>query len=145
MYQVATRILIRLYCAIITHMSKKILVIEDEPDIREAIAETLSDEGFDVTTASDGMDGLAKALEVRPDLILLDIVMPQMDGHETLEKLRNDPDPWGRSVKVVMLTSMDSAKNVADAYKETISDYIIKSHNSLDEIVKKVKMILFDA
>ena len=127
----------------IISMSKKILIVEDETDIREAIAETLTDEGFTVLTAGNGMEGLEKAVAEHPDLLLLDIMMPQMNGHEMLEKLRTDPDPWGRSVKVMMLTSMDTPKDVTEAYKQTISDYIIKSHHSLEEIVAKVKVVIF--
>ena len=121
-------------------MNKTILVVEDEIDIREAISETLTDAGFTVLTAGNGKEGLEKAILEQPDLILLDIVMPEMDGHETLEKLR--ADPWGLTAKVIMLTSMDGVMNVAQAHEQSISDYIIKSHHSLDEIVKKVKIAL---
>ena len=92
-------------------MEKHILIVEDEQDIREAMHEALTEAGFNVSTSSNGAIGLADAIEKKPDLILLDIVMPEMDGHEVLKKLREDP--WGKSVKVIMLTSMDSTKNIA--------------------------------
>ncbi len=122
-------------------MEKHILIIEDEPDIREAMAEAIADAGFKVSTASNGSEGLQVATSEKPDLILLDIIMPVMDGHETLKKLRQDP--WGQSAKVVMLTSMDDVKNVASAHESSITDYLIKTQNSLDEIVKKVREALY--
>ena len=122
-------------------MEKSILIIEDEADIREAMAEAVAQGGFSVSTAINGSLGLEKALADHPDLILLDIVMPVMDGHETLEKLRQDP--WGRTAKVIMLTSMDDVENIGTAHEGRITDYIIKSHSSLDEILAKVKNVIY--
>lgn len=123
------------------NMEKHILVVEDEPDIREAMAEAVAQAGFKVSTAENGLLGLKKAIEEKPDLILLDIVMPIMDGHEALKKLRQDP--WGRSVKVIMLTSMDDVRNIGSAHEEKITDYIIKAHSSLDEILTKIRTVIF--
>lgn len=122
-------------------MDKKVLVVEDEQDIREAVAEALTDAGFSVLTAPDGISGLALALKEHPDLILLDLVMPGYDGHTVLEKLRQDP--WGKSARVVILSSMDDVSNIASAYGSDITSYIIKAHNSLDEIVKKARESLY--
>lgn len=122
-------------------MEKHILIIEDESDIREAIAEAATQAGFKVSTAENGSVGLRKALEEKPDLILLDIVMPVMDGHEMLQKLRQDPR--GKSVKVIMLTSMDDVKNIGSAHEEHITDYIIKAHSSLSDILIKVRSFIY--
>jgi len=121
-------------------MDKQILIIEDEPDIRDAMAEAVEEEGFRVSTAENGSVGLEKALAEKPDLILLDIVMPLMDGHETLKRLRQDT--WGKTVKVIMLTSMDDVQNIGTAHEGNITDYIIKAHSSLEDIVKKIKLVL---
>ena len=118
-------------------MDKKILIIEDEPDIREAMAEAVADAGFIVFTAENGAVGLKTAIAQKPDVILLDIVMPVLDGHETLKKLRQDP--WGKDVKVIMLTSMDDVQNVGSAHEHNLTDYLIKPHSSLAEIVNKVR------
>ena len=123
-------------------MEKYILIIEDEKDIRDAIAEGVAQAGFNVSVAENGVIGLEKSLSEHPDLILLDIIMPLMDGHQVLEKLRQDP--WGRSANVIMLTSMDDVKNIATAHTGDITDYVIKAHHSLDEIVKKVKVSLYN-
>jgi DNA-binding response OmpR family regulator len=126
---------------LLRYMEKRILIVEDEPDIREAMAEAITQAGFLVSVAENGAVGLRVALSEQPDLILLDIVMPVMDGHTFLEKLRDNP--WGQHVKVIMLTSMDDVRNIATAHTSTIDDYIIKAHSSLDEIVNKVKMVLY--
>ncbi len=122
-------------------MEKHILLVEDEPDIRDAIAEAITSAGYRVSTAENGQVGLSKALSDHPDLILLDLIMPVMDGHETLRRLREDP--WGKDAKVIILTAMDDVKNVASAHTGDINDYIIKAHAGLDDIVKKVRMALF--
>ncbi|MCB9811140.1 response regulator [Candidatus Nomurabacteria bacterium] len=126
---------------ILLDMDKRILIIEDEPDIREAMAEAITQAGYEALTAENGQVGLEMALAERPDIILLDIIMPIMDGHQMLAKLRIHP--WGKSVKVIMLTSMDDVKNIGMAHEGSITDYIIKAHSSLDEIVSKVKMAIY--
>ncbi len=119
-------------------MKKRILLIEDETDIREAMAEAIEEAGFEVVQAGDGAQGLQIAKNEKPDLILLDLIMPVMDGKETLKKLRQDE--WGRNAKVIILTAMDDTVNVAVTHEHNIEDYIIKAHASLDEIVNKVRL-----
>lgn len=121
-------------------MNMHVLIVEDEIDIREAMAEAIVEAGFTVTVAENGSVGLQKALAEHPDLILLDIVMPLMNGHEVLKKLRQDA--WGRKARVIMLTSMDDVKNITTAHEGAIADYIIKAHSSLDDIVKKVRLTI---
>ena len=119
---------------------KTILIIEDEADIREAIAETVQDGGYTVFTATNGQEGLALATKEKPDLILLDLMMPIMDGKTMLKKLRTDP--WGRHAKVMILSTMDDVSNIAMSHEFTIEDYIIKSHASLDEILRKIRLAM---
>lgn len=115
----------------------KVLIVEDEPDIREAMSIALTESGFDVLQAANGLEGLKLAIAEEPDVILLDLIMPEMDGITTLQKLR--AHPWGRNVKVLILTNMDDAKNIALTHEYNISDYVIKSHHSLKEIMSKVR------
>lgn len=122
-------------------MNKTVLVVDDEQDIRESVAEALTDAGFTVSTAADGISGLALALKEHPEMILLDLVMPGYDGHTVLEKLRQDA--WGRTAKVVVLSSMDDVGNIAGAHGNDITDYLIKAHSSLDEIVAKVRKNMY--
>ena len=118
-------------------MAKSILIIEDESDIREAMADALKQQNYLVYTAENGEVGLNLALANKPDLILLDLVMPVMDGHTMLDKLRQDP--WGQKARVVILSSMDDVKNVATAHEGEIADYLIKSNSSLKELINKVR------
>lgn len=121
-------------------MRKSILVIEDEADMRDAIATALDKAEFHVITAENGEVGYQEAIAHEPDLILLDLMMPVMDGQETLAKLRQHP--WGRDAKVVILTAMDDVMNVGTAYEQGISGYITKSTVSLAEIVNQVRQII---
>ncbi|MEY3783832.1 MAG: hypothetical protein RLZZ230_154 [Candidatus Parcubacteria bacterium] len=121
-------------------MEKHILIVEDEKDIRDAIAEGITQAGYKVSVAENGVVGLEKALTEHPDLILLDIVMPILDGHQMLEKLRQDQ--WGRDVKVIILSSMDDVNNIASSYSEKIQGYVIKAHHSLEEILQKVRLVI---
>src|SRR3989338_8177678 len=85
-------------------MEKTILIVEDEKPLRDALQHTFEAEGFEVMTAGDGRAGLTKALEKKPDLILLDIVMPKMNGTTMLSELRQNI--WGRGAKVIVLTNL---------------------------------------
>lgn len=118
-------------------MNKHILVVEDESDLREAMVEVLTEAGFNVSAAQNGAQGLDVAIVEKPDLILMDLMMPVMDGHEMLKRLRLDP--WGRNAHVVVLSAMDDVNNIGHAHEGKILDYIIKAHTSLDELVKQIK------
>jgi two-component system response regulator MprA len=122
-------------------MRKAILIVEDEEDLREAMADYLAGNGYRVLTAPDGQQGLQQALSEHPDLILLDLMMPVMDGHQMLEKLRLDR--WGMSAKVIIMSAMDDVQNIAGAYEGGITEYIIKGESSLEELGKRVREIVF--
>lgn len=121
--------------------AKKVLIVDDEDDIREAMAEALSQSGYQVLTAANGKLGFESAIKNKPDLILLDLMMPAMTGHEVMKKLRQDP--WGQKAKVIVLSSKDDVVNIAGSHEEKIDDYIIKSNASLSEIVNKVRMAIY--
>ena len=121
---------------------KKILIIEDEIPLQETIVDTLKQHGFTVITANDGKSGLAMALDEHPNLILLDILMPKMDGLTMLETLR--ADGWGHDVPVIILTNLNPD---ADNTIRTILDhkpayYLIKSNITLVGIVSKIQEVL---
>jgi DNA-binding response OmpR family regulator len=119
---------------------KKILVVDDEKDLRDALRIKLEATGYQVVEAIDGEDGLRKAEEEKPDLILLDITMPKMNGHQVLNQLRQTP--WGLRIHVLILTNADDPLNIAQGIGLHSDDYIIKSQTSLEDIVKKVKQHL---
>ena len=117
--------------------TKKILIVEDEQDMAEVLSDKFISEGFQVTSAKDGEKGLQAALKEHPDLILLDIVMPKVDGLEMLKKLREDE--WGRSAVVILLTNLSSTEKIAEAVKQGMHEYLIKSEWRVTDIVKKAK------
>ena len=120
-----------------TQEKKKVLIVDDDENLRVMMGDKLVASGFDAFSARDGDEGLAKALAAHPDVILLDILMPKVNGWEMLERLRNDT--WGKQAHVIMLTSLDGVDNVAHALKRGSYDYFVKTNANLDDIVKRVK------
>lgn len=121
-------------------MNKKILIIEDEEMILSILKKKLEDKSFDVETATDGEEGLDKALRSDPDLILLDIVMPKMDGITLLENYNNKKA--GKRAPVIVLTNLDSADKIEKSKAHGVHDYLVKTNWSLDEVVKKINNTL---
>jgi len=117
---------------------KKILVVDDEDDILHFLELVLGDKGYSVATASNGHDALAAAQVDRPDLILLDIMMPKMDGWEVLKLLRVDEQTAG--VPVAMLSARTEAQDRVQGLQEGAVDYICKPF-SLQELLSKIDAI----
>ncbi len=118
----------------------KILVIEDERMVREAIKRKLEVSGFEVVEAGDGQEGLALAEKEKPSLILLDLIIPLMDGLTVLEKLRGSD--WGKDIPVIILSNLSDNATVAESKKRGVYDFLIKTDWSLDDVVEKVKKVL---
>ena len=119
---------------------KTILVVEDEISLLNALRDKLARENFAVLEAKNGEEGLEVALREHPDLILLDIVMPKMDGMTMLRKLRSENE-WGKSVPVVILTNLTSADDQRnrDITELEPAYYLVKTDLKLDDVVAKVK------
>ena len=94
----------------------KILIVEDDQSLLQALTLRLERENFKIISARDGEDGLEQAKNLHPDLILLDIIMPRMDGITMLKKLRTDE--WGKKVSVIILTNLSDAEKEADAIEQ---------------------------
>lgn len=118
---------------------KIVLVTEDEKSLRSALHSKLAGSGFEVLEANDGVVGLEIALKEHPDLILLDLVMPKMDGMSMLSKLREDK--WGKTVPVIILTNLSSAdeKINKDITNLEPTYYFMKSEKPISEIIEKIK------
>ncbi len=121
-------------------MAKKILIIEDEKSIADVLSKKMADCGYIVVNAYDGVDGLNKALDEKPDLILLDIVLPLMDGITFLDKYKQATD-FNRA-PVLVLSNLDSIDKIEESRKKGAYDYLVKTNWTLDEIVVKVKSII---
>jgi len=119
---------------------KLILVIEDEEPIVRVLTKKLIQEGYEVISARNGQEGINTALKYKPDIILLDIVMPVLDGVSMLKILRDDP--WGKNVEVIVLTNLTDAAKNAQALTEGVKDYLIKTDWNLAEVAEKIKQRL---
>ena len=121
-----------------------ILVIEDEPSLKNALIDKFSSEGFAMLEAKNGEEGLALALQDQPDLILIDIMMPKMDGMTMFKKLR-EANEWGKHVPVIILTNLSSTdegrmKDVTDLEP---AFYLVKTDWKIEDIVAKVRDRLY--
>ena len=116
------------------------LIIEDNNALLNVLQDKLTLEDFSVLVAKDGEDGLKIALKNRPDLILLDIIMPKMNGVDMLKKLREDR--WGKTVPVLLLTNDSNPEHMMETLKVNASDYLIKSDWELEDVIKKIKETL---
>ena len=117
---------------------KKILVIEDELPMLKALSDKFSREGFSVLEARNGEEGLNVALKTKPDLIILDLFMPVMDGKAMMEKLRQDE--WGKKVPIIILTNLNpDDKTLNEIMASGPSYYFIKSKWQLEDLTEKVK------
>lgn len=116
---------------------KKILIVDDEAVLLNLLSTKVGQAGFSVIEARDGDEGLQKALKEHPDLILLDIIMPKMDGVTVLKNLRQDP--WGKGVPVIILSNLNTAESVEKSLANGAYDYLIKIDYTLDDLVNIVK------
>lgn len=119
---------------------KTILIVEDEKPLRSALASKLLHEGYSILEASDGKEGLKVALETHPDLILLDIILPVMDGITMLKELREDE--WGKNSKIIILTNLADEAKMSDSFHNAVFDYLIKTDWRLEDLVEKIKQKL---
>lgn len=118
-------------------MKKKILIIEDEAALRIALEEKFRQDGFEVLVATNGEDGLSLALSEMPELILLDIILPKMNGFEVLTQLAKNED--AKKIEVIILTNLSDTGNVGKVLSRGISDYLVKADWTLEELSEKVK------
>ena len=117
----------------------RVLVVEDDPVIQMLVQEVLRGEGYDVRVADDGQAGLARVREEVPDLIVLDVMMPHMNGYEVLGHLRGDPAT--AEVRVLMLTALNSGEDVARGIAAGADDYVRKPFQT-DDLVTRVAALL---
>lgn len=115
---------------------KTILIVEDEIPELNALRDKFTRENFAILEAKNGEEGLEIALREHPDIILLDIIMPVMDGMTTLVELRKDL--WGKDAKVILLTNLSEAERIPEPLRHAV-DYLVKSDWKLEDIVKKVR------
>lgn len=118
----------------------KILITEDDPLMSRMYQKIFTFEGFEVIMAADGQEGLDKIRSEKPTLVLLDVMMPKLNGMEVLEKLKADPET--KSIPVIMLTNLASQQDADNAMLKGAVKYIVKSENDPKQVADMVKEIL---
>lgn len=120
-------------------MSIKILTVDDSMTIRSIIKKTLSSYDCEVHEAENGLTGLQAIIRIIPDLVILDITMPVMDGIEMLRKLRSSPR--GKDMKVIMLTAESAKENIIEIAKLGVTNYIVKPFTNV-QLIEKISSVV---
>jgi DNA-binding response OmpR family regulator len=116
---------------------KKILLVEDDTALAAVYKSRLELEGFDIREVNNGEQALSAAVEYKPDLILLDAMMPKISGFDVLDILRNTPDT--ANVRIIMLTALSQPKDKERAESLGVDDYLVKSQVVIGDVVDRVK------
>ncbi len=116
---------------------KKVLIIEDDIFLSELMAKKLEDSGFNVIKAIDGQEGLEKAASTKPDLILLDLILPGLDGFEVLKRIKDNAQI--SSIPVIILSNLGQREDIERGFDLGAQDYLVKAQFTPDEIVERVK------
>ncbi len=117
-----------------------VLIVEDEISLRNALKTKLAKEGFDVLEAANGKEGYDLAISKKPDLILLDIIMPIMDGVSMLKILRKNK--WGKTAKVIILSNLTDPFKETDIKEADVSSYLIKTNWRLGDLINVIRRTL---
>lgn len=120
--------------------SKKVLIIEDDKFLRELAAQKLEKEGFSVAGATNGQEGLDLLESEKPNVIILDLILPGMDGFETLRKIRTESN--FKTIPVIILSNLGQEEDIEKAKSLGATDYLIKAHFSFGEIIKKINEVV---
>jgi len=118
----------------------RILIVEDDPYIMRVYERKFQAEGFTIATAKNGEEGLEKVKEAKPDIILLDLVMPKKDGFEFVRELRKD-DTYAKT-PIIVLTNLGQEHDIERAQKLGISAYLLKSNQSIQDVFEMVQKTL---
>jgi len=119
---------------------KKILLVEDDPFLIDIYSTKLKESGFSVEVASDGESALRKVKEKEPDLVILDIVLPQLDGWEILRQIKSDPKL--NNIKIIILSNLGQKEEVERGVELGAVKYLIKAHYTPSEVVAEIKQLL---
>ena len=123
-------------------MPQKILLIEDETIIMELLQKKLIGAGFDVTVARDGKAGLDALREAKPDLVLLDIIMPKMTGFEVMEEMQKDPEL--KDIPVIIISNSGQPVEISKIKQLGARDWLIKTEFDPEEVIKKIRQQIGD-
>ncbi|MEK7481002.1 MAG: response regulator [Patescibacteria group bacterium] len=119
---------------------KKILIVEDDPGLLESFQKAFSGRPYELIQAMDGEQGLARMRAEKPDMVLLDLLLPKKHGFEVLEEMRNDAAL--KQMPVMVLTNLENAEDVEKALELGATTYLVKANYTLEEIAQKVEEVL---
>lgn len=123
-----------------TNKMKTILFIEDESALQKTFGDLLTQEGHKMIPALDGETGLKLAKKEKPDLILLDLILPKIHGFQVLKKLKEDPET--KEIPIIILTNLEDMGDVEKALELGATTYLVKANYTLEEVLEKIKKAL---
>ncbi len=123
-------------------IQKKILMVEDDVAMREIVVHKLSTNGFLVKEADDGKAGIDLIIQEKPDIVLLDLMLPEVDGFQVLEAIRSNPDPKVANTPIIVLSNLWSNKDILKTKALKVQAYMVKAYFTTEEIMKKVNDVL---
>jgi DNA-binding response OmpR family regulator len=124
---------------------KKILVVEDDDDLRKILVSGLSVFNYQILEAGDGEQAVEKLVDSKPDLVLLDLLLPKLDGFKVLERLRGYPDKSVSETKVMILSNLWSDKDILRAKALKVDEYYVKANSNMEDVFSKARAMLSGA
>ena len=122
--------------------TKKILIVEDDKFLRDLVLKKLKEEQYETVYAVDGEEAIQKIKEEKPDLVLLDLILPSLSGFEVLKQVKTDPQPEVNSIPVIILSNLGQEDDIKKGIDMGAKDFLIKAHFTLSEIIAKIKETL---
>jgi DNA-binding response OmpR family regulator len=119
------------------------LIVEDDNNLRRILVDGLSKSNYDLFEAADGEQAVNMVMDHRPDLVLLDLLLPKLDGFKVLERIRHYPEPSVAHTRVVVLSNLWSNKDILRAQALNVDEYFVKANTNVDDVFNKVRVILF--
>ena len=120
----------------------KILLVEDDPFLSSLLKNRLQKEGLEVTLAKDGEEALSFLKSSKPDLILLDLILPKKSGFEVMEEMRNDPQIPSQELPIIIISNLGQPEDISRGQELGAIEYFVKAKTSIDELVEKIKSFL---
>lgn len=125
-----------------TEKQKKILMVEDDIAMRDIVVHKLASNGFIVKEAADGQQGIDMIMQEKPDLVLLDLMLPEVDGFQVLEKVRSQTDKSIANTPIIVLSNLWSNKDILKIKTLNVQAYLVKAYFTTEEILKKINEVL---
>ena len=120
----------------------KVLLVEDDPFLSSLLKNRLQKEGLEVNLAKDGEEALNSLKSAKPDLILLDLILPKKSGFEVMEEIRNDPQMQSQEVPIIIISNLGQPEDISRGEELGAIEYFVKAKTSIDELVEKIKSFL---